>query len=195
MIENFNLGLNSVSRDEMQTKHPFGEKGYGLQDPAAGPQRNRQSLSCLISCCSLCLTLLYAFDSPRRTYDDCNQCFLSVTPFKEQTLLFCCCNPRRVFLLHCQPYSTLQEIVCVSGYGSQWHNNACMCLSVHEYQWYFICSSTLNCTEFMYVCAFHDMKQFLVRFFNTDVWLYTFLLCGAGHRWLWCNLFSLLLIT
>lgn len=63
MIEIFNLGLNSsASRDEMQTKHLFREKDMDYRIPAAGPQRHGQSLSCLISCCSL--MLLYAFYSP-----------------------------------------------------------------------------------------------------------------------------------
>lgn len=60
MIENFNLGLNSsVSRDEMQTKSPFGEKDMDYKILLL-VHRHRPSLSRLISCWRMCLMLLYA---------------------------------------------------------------------------------------------------------------------------------------
>lgn len=150
MIEIFNLELSSsMSRDEMQTKHPCGGEGYGLQDPAAGPLRHRQSLSCLISSCRSCLMLLCAFYSPREYVMTMINVFLSMTPFKEQSLIFWGCDSRRVFVLRCQPCSMFQEIVCVSGYGSQWHNEIDCLLNARGAAWMCVWMDTSDILYFL----------------------------------------------
>lgn len=193
MIEIFNLGLNSrVSRDEMQTKRPFGEKDmdYKILLLVYRDTGNHSAVWYPVVGCAWCYCML-STHTEEYMMTMINVFFLCVTPFKEQALIFWCCNPRRALVLHCQPCSMLQEIVCVSGYGSQWHNEThrllnargAACVYVLGYQWYFIPS--FNCTKVMHVCGFHNAKQFLVI---TCIFLYR---CVAVHifiGWNWAQM-------
>lgn len=118
MIEIFNLGLNSsMSRDEMQTKRPFGEKHMDYRISLL-VHRDASNHSCLISSCRLCLMLLYAFYSPWRI--SVINVLLSMKPFKEQTLIFWCCNFPGVFMLNCLPaacYKRLYVFQVTDPYG------------------------------------------------------------------------------
>lgn len=72
-------------------------------------------------------------------------------------------------MLHCQLCSILQEIVCVSGYGSQWHHETLLTASMHGYQLHLISNFTTNRTKIMHDCYFNNLKQFLVQLFYTDI--------------------------
>lgn len=125
MIEIFNLTLNSrASRDEMQTKRPFGESDmdYRILLLVYRDTGNRSTVwyppaGCLVLRCAF-----FFFYSPWRIYDGYDQCFYLWHFLRSSPLIFWCCNLPRALVLHCQPCSVLQEIACVSGYGSQWHN-------------------------------------------------------------------------
>lgn len=87
----------------------------------------------------------FFFYSPWRIYDGYDQCFYLWHFLRSSPLIFWCCNLPRALVLHCQPCSVLQEIACVSGYGSQWHNEihflvnarwvdsvcVCVCMDIH----------------------------------------------------------------
>lgn len=84
MIENFNLGLNS--RDEMQTKHPFGENGmdYTILLLVCRDPGNHSAASYLLVGGALCHCVL----SPRaEEYAMIVICFLISNIFKKQILI------------------------------------------------------------------------------------------------------------
>lgn len=127
MIEIFNLTLNSrASRDEMQTKRPFGESDmdYRILLLVYRDTGNRSTVWYPPAGCVWCYGVLFFFFfySPWRIYDGYDQCFYPWHSLRSSPLIFWCCNLPRALVLHCQPCSVLQEIACVSGYGSQWHN-------------------------------------------------------------------------
>lgn len=153
MIEIFNLGLNhSVSRDEMQTKRPFGEKDmdYKILLLVHRDTGNHSAVWYPLVGCAWCYCMLFAH--PEEYMMTMINVFHLWHLLRSRPLFSGVATPPRVFVLHCQPCSMLQEIVCVSGCGSLWHNEthcllnareaACTCVCAHGYQWYFIRSST-----------------------------------------------------
>lgn len=118
MIEIFNLGLNSsVSRDEMQTKRPFGEKDMDYKILLL-VHRHRQSLSRLISCwrlCFWCYCMLYSH--PEEYVMTVINVSFPVTPFKQKILIFLVLQPLESLSVALPALQ--QEIGCVSCYGSQ----------------------------------------------------------------------------
>lgn len=154
--------MSSVSRDEMQTKRPFGEKDmdYKILLLVYRDRSNHSAVWYPALGCAQCYCMLFTLKNMRWLWST-----FFVTSFKELTLIFWCCNPRRAFTIHCRLCSILQEIVCVSGYGSQWHHETLLPASMHEYQLHLISNFTTNRTKIMHDCCFNNFKQFFVQLF------------------------------
>lgn len=135
MVEIFNLRLKSRNKAERQEwaanqASLWGER-YGLYDPVSGLQRPGQSFSSFISSWRWCSMPLCAFYSPWRIYDDCDRCFSFLTPFREEILILLVVQPtERVCVANSAACSTLQQIVCVSGYGSKGQTECTMSVCV-----------------------------------------------------------------
>lgn len=99
--------------------------------------------------------------------------FLSTTPFREQAHIFWCCKRPGVIVLHWQPCSMLQEIVCVSGYRSQWHNEIYSFLSAKGAA-YTVCVwcawiPLIIYIYFMHVCGFYNRNHFSITLYRCVV--------------------------
>lgn len=69
----------------------------------------------------------------------------------------------------------------------------CVCVCVHGQWCFFVWSHAFSALKSCVSVVFTEENKNM-QFFRTAVWTYTFSLGGTGHRWLWCNLFNLLLI-